>query len=224
MTRSCWHYPWFMIPVLLFFILGLSLNLVLPVGDELLFLNRWRAEPYNSFFRLSTLLGEYHVYVLAGLPALLWRLRYGLLVALTGLLISPISYVVKDRIGKDRPITWLRTESRHDEVLVVPGEVLNEGRTSFPSGHSMAAFGLYSALAVLLCGVYPRLGLALALCAVLTALSRIFLVQHFLADVLGGALLGLLVGELARRILTLPAVWNWKALDGGLRKKRNLEY
>lgn len=221
MTRSSWQYPWFMIPVLLFFITGLTINLLIGPGDELLFFNAWRRAPYNLFFRLSTLLGEYHIYILAGLPALLWRYRYGLLIALTALLISPISYVVKDRIGKDRPITWLRAESRQQEIVVVPDEVLNEGQTSFPSGHSMSAFGLYSVLAVLLCRINPRLGLPLALCAILTALSRIFLVQHFLSDILGGAALGLLVGELARRIMNLPAVLNWKTLDGGLRRVKN---
>jgi undecaprenyl-diphosphatase len=55
----------------------------------------------------------------------------------------------------------------------------------------MAAFALYSLLAMMLPVRQKHWGLPMAIIAVLVGISRIFLVQHFLADVLGGALLGL---------------------------------
>ena len=82
------------------------------------------------------------------------------------------------------------------EVIRVPGVELNSGQTSFPSGHTIGAFALYSVLAMIFAETRPRLGVFFALLGAAVALSRIFLVQHFLVDVLGGALLGLLVGEL----------------------------
>ena len=40
------------------------------------------------------------------------------------------------------------------------------------------------------------LELACAIAAILVAFSRIYLVQHFLADILGGAFIGLLIANL----------------------------
>jgi len=45
----------------------------------------------------------------------------------------------------------------------------------------------------------PWLGLACAWTAILVGISRIFLVQHFLIDVLGGAAIGLLLALLLWR-------------------------
>jgi membrane-associated phospholipid phosphatase len=216
MRRSIWDCPWFIIPVQLFFIAGLAINLVVPHGEEILYLNAWRYEPYNTLFRLATVLGELPLFFLIGIPLLFWSYRYALLIALTGVLTSPIAYITKDQIAKDRPITWFRERGQDTQVVVVPDVFVNSGRTSFPSGHTMAAFGLYSSIAVIAAGRHPRLGLLFALLAILTALSRIFLVQHFLADVLGGAFFGLVVAELARRLVNTAYFRRLRFLDRGL--------
>lgn len=200
MNRSVWSFPWFFIPVLLFFITGLVMLLLMPYGAEILYLNTWRAEPLNSFFRFFTLMGEFPAFVVTGLLLLLWRYRFALLFAGAGLLVSPLSYLLKDKIGTDRPITYFEKAGIREAVVQVPGVDLNSGQTSFPSGHTMAAFALYGLVALTAGRVVPWLGLACAWTAILVGISRIFLVQHFLIDVLGGAAIGLLLALLLWRL------------------------
>lgn len=215
MKNGFWAYSWFSIPVLLFFNAGLAMLLFLPYGTEIILLNSWRTEPLNSFFRLCTQLGEVPAFVLLGLLTMTWKYRFSLLIALAGLFISPLSYVLKDQIGTDRPITYFEKAGVRDAVVLVPGVDLNGGQTSFPSGHTMAAFGLYGLLALLTGRALPWLGLAFAWTAILVGFSRIFLVQHFLWDVLGGAAIGLLVAALVWQI-NERLLKRWPVLDAGI--------
>jgi len=66
------------------------------------------------------------------------------------------------------------------------------GHTSFPSGHSMAAWSLFSLVAMM----YRKAWVS-ALCiflAVSVSISRIYLMAHFLEDVVFGASIGCLMG------------------------------
>jgi membrane-associated phospholipid phosphatase len=215
MKQAFWSNPWFFIPVLLFLNIGFALLLFVPHGVEIVYLNPFRAEPLNTFFRWTTYLGEASAFVVLGLISMLWRFRYALLLALAGLIISPTSYLLKDQIGTDRPITFFANIGAKDAVVIVPGVTLNGGQTSFPSGHTMAAFGLFGVIALLSGRRRPLIGLACAWTAILVAISRIFLVQHFLVDVLGGALFGLFVAAIVWEINT-RWLQQWTGLDKGL--------
>lgn len=224
MRQNLWSTPWFMIPTLLFLNAGLALLLLIPHGAEILYLNPWRTEPLNTFFRCFTRVGEWPAYVLLGLAGMVWRFRYALLIALAGLIVSPASYVLKDKIGTDRPVTYFEKRGLREAIVVVPGVDLNGGQTSFPSGHTMAAFGLFALAALFVRKQAPWIGAACAWTAMLVAFSRIFLVQHFLVDILGGAVFGLLVAGMVWRINY--GIFNrWNALDTGLldllQKRRN---
>lgn len=194
-VRGVWDNPWFLIPVLSALALGLVAAYFLPYGDEIKAFNGWRRQPLNGLFYFATYLGEFYAYIIAGVVLFLLRRYHDLrIVALTGVLMIPLSYVLKDAIGTMRPLTWFTDGGRWSEVVTVPGVELASGNTSFPSGHTMSAFALYSILALMLDRRYQHWGVAFALLAILVGVSRVFLVQHFLADVLSGATLGLLVG------------------------------
>ena len=64
---------------------------------------------------------------------------------------------------------------------------------SFPSGHSITAFGVAVAMGMF----YPSLMVGLAFCAFSVAISRIMLGMHFLSDVLVGSALGVVLGYLS---------------------------
>lgn len=68
---------------------------------------------------------------------------------------------------------------------------------SFPSGHTMTAFALMTALAATL----PRMRWLFWTVAAMTGLSRIYLGLHFPLDVICGAAIGGLIGRLAARLV-----------------------
>ena len=218
--KNIWNNPWFTIPVLLFFNAGLLVALFVSYGDEILYLNRIREEPLNSVFRFITTLGEVYPFVMLGVAALFWRYRFALLILLTGLVTQPTVFLLKEKAATDRPITYFKNRGIRQSVVTVPEVDLNTGQTSFPSGHTMAAFGLYSMLTLMAGQRYRKLGLLFATTAILVGVSRIFLVQHFLADILAGAALGLTVSWLIWRLNKLPFSARLSALDKGLLKTR----
>ncbi|MEI6411077.1 MAG: phosphatase PAP2 family protein, partial [Bacteroidota bacterium] len=188
--------PWFFIPVLIAWIVALAFAYEVPYGYEVLHLNAWRHEPFNAIFRFMTHLGEVYGFVVAGICLLFIRYRYALMIAVAGLLNIPIAYFLKDQAATLRPLTWLEQGGLIDQLVRVPGVELASGLTSFPSGHTIAAFTLFSLLALMSAQGNGRWGLLWAVLAILTGFSRIFLAQHFLADVLGGSVIGLLLGNL----------------------------
>lgn len=222
--KRIWGNSWFAIPVLLFFGAGLLLAYFIPYGDEILFFNDLRQEPLNSAFRFFTHLGEAYAYIIFGLAALFWRYRFTLLITLTGLFTLPTVYFIKGSFEVDRPVSFFKKQGKQELVVTVPGVELFAGKTSFPSGHTMAAFGLYSILTLMAGKKHRHWGLAFALLAILVGVSRVFLVQHFLADILAGALLGLLVSGLMWGLNSTPFFQKLGKLDEHLQlRKKEME-
>lgn len=73
---------------------------------------------------------------------------------------------------------------------------------SFPSGHTITAFAVASALGAF----YPALMPGLLFCAISVAASRILLGMHFLSDVIAGAGIGGLLGYAAAELFRWFAV------------------
>lgn len=197
--KHIWENNWFFIPIAMFFGFCGTLAILVPYSDEVLFFNDFRYEPINSAFRFLTHCGEEWAYIGFGLAVLFLKRGFAVLIALTGFLALPSMYLLKDAAGVDRPITYFEKRAAIAQPVLVPSVDLNRGQTSFPSGHSMASFALYSLLTLMAGHKYKRWGLAFAMLAILVGISRIFLVQHFLADVLAGALLGLFLSGLVWR-------------------------
>ena len=110
--------------------------------------------------------------------------------ALLALLALSVSYLANEGLKllfhRPRPYEALAVV----DLLVKPLEV---SRSSFPSGHAVAAF----AVAIVMSWKIPRLMVFLIALAVLMAFSRIYVGMHYLSDVLAGGALGALFGYLA---------------------------
>ena len=89
--------------------------------------------------------------------------------------------------GRARPDLFLK-----DQTMGFKGFSFNHYFHSFPSGHTMAAFTLASSLSFF----FPRYRVLLLLCAFFLSLSRLFLFDHYLSDVLGTAALGFIISWL----------------------------
>lgn len=165
-------------------------------GKFELFINKAHNPLYDVFFAGITQIGDGAILVLPIFLLLFVKFSYAIFVGW-----STIVHMVLVNLGKrvlfrgmPRPIEFL---SGHD-VYTIPGVPISHWH-SFPSGHTTTIFMLTSALSML---SYKKKWLQQALLgvAVLVGFSRIYLMQHFLSDVLAGSLLGVISSYLGRWI------------------------
>lgn len=148
-------------------------------------LNTFHTLYLDIFFQNYTLLGD-GVFSIAIFLILLLADRIPLaLQIITGYLFSGIvSQLIKHLVHAPRPHAII---SNAEYPYFIEGVTLS-GMNSFPSGHTTSVF----ALAVLLAlnTTDKRISLIYLITAIITGYSRIYLGQHFLADVTTGALIG----------------------------------
>jgi membrane-associated phospholipid phosphatase len=94
-----------------------------------------------------------------------------------------VNTAIKHVVGRGRP-KFMHTD--HFEFVPFGGK----GWDSFPSGHSMAAFAVATVLAVR----FPKARWILIVTALAVSASRLFRASHFLSDIVGGAVFGVLIG------------------------------
>lgn len=93
-----------------------------------------------------------------------------------------------------RPIKYFELFGGGEQLYLVEGVDMYTW-LSFPSGHTSTAFALFFALSLMTRSALTQVGLFLLALGV--GYSRIYLSQHFLMDVVGGSVLGLVSGGLA---------------------------
>jgi undecaprenyl-diphosphatase len=126
--------------------------------------------------------------VIAAIAALYWkRPAIFLYVLLADLVADLASIVLRYATGRDRPPVRF---SEPDPLVRVPHN------PSFPSGHAATAFACAATLAWLT----PLPRIPLFTLAALIAFSRVYAGVHYPLDVIGGAVLGLLVATALRRL------------------------
>lgn len=143
----------------------------------------------NQFFIYGTRLGEEVFYLIVTILFLFIRFRYALLIPLTGIIVTIVSFLSKSFFLHPRPSAYYKKMGTLQDIPLVEGITLLGGLTSFPSGHTMSGFALFS-MVTFLSAKKKWIGILCFILALVVGLSRIYLMQHFLKDVYVGALMG----------------------------------
>ena len=186
--------------LILIAVLGLAL-LYVPKGELHLLLCDRHTPARDIFYRYYTQVAEWFPYVLCVVLLLFSRIGDGVL-ATAGLALSALTtQIFKHLINAPRPVTWFAEHMPDVQLPLVEGVKMNYW-FSFPSGHTTSFFALFYALSIictyhltakrpystLACGLLQA---ALWALAALGGYSRIYLSQHFAADVFAGMIVGI---------------------------------
>ncbi|UKN02179.1 phosphatase PAP2 family protein [Paracrocinitomix mangrovi] len=174
----------------------LTLGILLTIADKKLLhlsTNAMVGGNWDSFFKYLTHVGD-------GLIAAI--------VIVTIPLINPKTYLPNFALGMSTfVISGLLAQffkrvifsTANRPIKIFGAENLNlvdgvsmHGSYSFPSGHSTAAFALFTFLAFYF-RKNSKMQVILGFLAVLVAFSRVYLSQHFYEDILAGSILGIAV-------------------------------
>ncbi len=86
----------------------------------------------------------------------------------------------------NRPRPYITLPSAHKLISISASENLQ----SFPSGHAIFFF----ALSTVVYNFNKKLGIFFFICSILICIARVFVGVHWPSDILGGAVLGVMVG------------------------------
>jgi membrane-associated phospholipid phosphatase len=160
----------------------------IPKGDDVLIINSHHGEIPDRFFSILTYAGDGVVFLPLVFVLLFVGFRYTLVAISAWIVHGLICGILKRFVfpGLLRPAGLLD----HDLLHFVPGVDVHNFY-SFPSGHTATAF----CIAILASLVWRKriILVAMIALALLVAYSRVYLLQHFLVDVAGGAIIGTLV-------------------------------
>ncbi len=151
----------------------------------------YHSKPLDMFFICFTYLGDGIFILLLAVVAIILKYKWqGIAILVSYALSGLLSQVIKLVFPSPRPAVFFRALGK--SFYEIPGVTLTKSMASFPSGHTASAFALMGILVLL----YPRskwnsLWLILS---VGVGYSRIYLGNHFLADVLCGAVIGVFSG------------------------------
>lgn len=195
-----------------FVIIGAVVLFLIEKGDFVLFCSENRTPFFNVFFKITTKIVEEKIMFLI-LAILLWfRFGTAFMTALTWGVGGAIAQSLKRVFAFDRPASFFQ----ETETL----NFITSGVSyyfSFPSGHTTAAFAIFSMIAF--CSDKKWVHILCFFIALMVGFSRIYLLQHFFMDIYAGAILGTGVSYLLFAGMKKYAIFGfdkWK--DKSLRK------
>lgn len=179
----------FFLPYVLVLVLVGMLQLLYTQEQLMQWVNFRNSPIADVIFPYITYLGDGAVYVLVGLLLLFYNRRTGLMALASFALSSLTSEFLKKVVftGSPRPLKFF--EHSTFQYHIIEGLDIHS-YNSFPSGHTITAFAMFSLLAFL--DERKERGWILLLLAFLTGYSRVYLFQHFVEDAYVGSLIGII--------------------------------
>ncbi len=186
--------------------LGLAL-LWMPKGDLHLLLCDRHTPARDIFYRYYTQVAEWFPYVVCVALLLFSRIGDGVFATSALILSALTTQLFKHLINAPRPLTWFGVNMPDVQLPLVDGVRMNYW-FSFPSGHTTSFFALFFVLCIIVTNylasnsasdltakrsnsVSGLLQALLFMLATIGAYSRIYLSQHFAADIFAGVVVGL---------------------------------
>ena len=175
-------------------------------------LNFYHSAWLDYFFSYYTVMGDGAMCILGIIVLFLVKKKRLALILLIAYLSSGIFVqIIKRIINNPRPSLYFDQISFKYLYFVNGIHKMHSG--SFPSGHTTSAFAMTIVLALYF--KQKWISLLFLLLAVLAGYSRIYLAQHFLEDVMAGALIGTIFG-IGSYYLTSQYADRNKVLNTGL--------
>lgn len=206
---------YFIAPAILWFILG-GILLFIKTKDELFFpINHTHTPSLNILNDVFSAYGRGDVIALLLVWLLIipiYRNRQYIITSLVfGILIPTIIYYTKYFFNRPRPISYyglskVQTVSWLDNYL----------NNSFPSGHTLGAFGFFMLLSLFLPKQYKPWSLLFFVLALCVGFSRIYLGQHFFEDIYAGSIAGTLITLLI--FVTIEYISNRRKKENQMKK------
>lgn len=213
------QHQFFLGACLLLFIVAYYFVFTTDVAEVVLAINGKRTQARDLFFIFFTQFSEPLAYLVWILIFSLLRYRTALFILFAGASAGIVSGILKGIFGHARPLRYIYDNMIEvwDSLILFDQEIYHNSwaYTSFPSGHAMSAFALYSFIAFNANRARIPVAIACFLFATMICLSRMYLLMHFLKDVTVGATFGLLIGA-ALFYLQFKLFPNNTALDRGL--------
>ena len=181
-TNKC-----FFICFLILVLLTTCLLVFIQKQQLFILLNQWHSTSLDNAFIFLTMLGNGWCIIIIGAVCLLAKLKkLGILILSSFLLSGILAQFLKFLIPEARPGILLEN-SGYPFFL---NNVTLHSYSSFPSGHTASAFALASSITFYWRNKWMAIPLFIYAC--LVGYSRIYIGDHFLGDVVAGALLGVL--------------------------------
>jgi membrane-associated phospholipid phosphatase len=174
-------------------------------------LNFYHSTWLDHFFSYYTMMGDGTMCILLIIALFIFKRKKLALILLVAYLSSGIFVqIVKRIINNPRPCLYFDQISFKYSYFVNGIHKMHSG--SFPSGHTTSAFAMTIVLALYF--KQKWISLLFLLLAVLAGYSRIYLAQHFLEDVMAGALIGTIFGLVSYYLILLQTDRNIMANTG----------
>jgi len=187
------NHRWVLFLWMLFIMFSLAFIATTPYGALNILLSKHYSSDWGFIFRYYTYFGEEWLLVPVGLILIVIIQKWDFVIRLTATFLLNTLITV--------PVKFLLFETERPKLALQKFHlVFTEGvdvhqYNSFPSGHSSAAFAM--ALAVAFWFNDKAISIIVIIMAIGVGLSRIYLQQHFVEDVMGGSVIGLIAATLA---------------------------